>query len=240
MKRISKLPELLKYDLHCLEHGTIPVAQEMVQLKFFERRFERVIGVDEVGRGCLAGPVMAAAVSYDLNKLTSDQETSLSGLNDSKKITAKSRERLSGIIRATADFAVGHVSNQDVDRFNILNASMIAMEKAVLRLVRKLENENIDQSAILILVDGKKPLPAVELAQLPITKGDGKSASIASASIIAKVTRDKLMTRYNRRYPDYAWTQNKGYPSASHVEALEKWGPSPLHRQTFNWQRKRA
>ncbi len=240
VKRTSKLPQLLEYDLHCLEFGSLPVEQSMVQLTFFERSFDRVIGVDEVGRGCLAGPVMAAAASYNLKDLTEEQLAGLSRLNDSKLITEKSRERLSDIIRATADFAIGHVSNGDVDRFNILNASMIAMEKAVERLVNRLTREGIEPSRILILVDGKKPLPAVEYAQLPITKGDGKSASIASASIIAKVTRDKLMARYNRSYPNYYWNQNKGYPSASHVQALEKWGPTPLHRQSFNWQRKRA
>ncbi|MBI1270755.1 ribonuclease HII [bacterium] len=215
----------------------------MVQLRLFEEssRFQYLIGVDEVGRGCLAGPVMAAAVCYDLDNFTDFQKDALAPLDDSKKLSGKRRQSLSTIIRSSSEFAIGHVSNLDIDRYNILNASMMAMEEAVLKLLLRLERRGIERSRIIVLVDGKNPLPELDrnqkLKQLPVTRGDSASATIASASIVAKVTRDRLMARYNRNFPAYFWTSNKGYPSKSHVEALLAVGPSPLHRTTFNWQR---
>lgn len=243
-KKQSKLGELLKFDQYVLAHGSAPgdSAMNMIQLRLFEdnSRFQCLVGVDEVGRGCLAGPVMAAAVCYDLDNFTDFQREVLSPLDDSKKLAEKRRQSLSSIIRSNSEFAIGHVSNLDIDRYNILNASMMAMEKAVIRLVLQLERRGIDKSKIIVLVDGKNPLPELDknlkLKQIPVTRGDSVSASIASASIVAKVTRDRLMARYNRNFPAYFWTKNKGYPSKSHVEALLAVGPSPLHRSTFNWQ----
>lgn len=235
MPKQSKLSTLLEFDLYALNHGVKQMNERMNQLTFFDRNYERIIGVDEVGRGCLAGPVMASAVSYDLNLIEENMPPELLKLDDSKKISPGLRIKLSEFIRANSSFAIGHVCNQEVDRLNILNASMIAMEKAVNRLVTKLEKDGIRKDKILVLVDGKKPIPALTLSQIPITKGDDKSASIASASIVAKVTRDKLMMRYARNFPDYLWNQNKGYPSRPHKEALKKIGPSPLHRMSFSW-----
>lgn len=244
-KKQSKLGELLAFDQYVLTNGSAPGGSDinMIQLRLFEEssRFHYLIGVDEVGRGCLAGPVMAAAVCYDLDNLTDFQRGALAPLDDSKKLSEKRRQSLSSIIRSSSEFAIGHVSNLDIDRYNILNASMMAMEKAVLKLVLRLERRGIEKSRIIVLVDGKNPLPELDrnqkLKQLPVTRGDSVSATIASASIVAKVTRDSLMARYNRNFPAYFWTRNKGYPSKSHVEALLAVGPSPLHRTTFNWQR---
>lgn len=241
----SKLGELLAFDQYVLANGSAPGGSDinMIQLRLFEEssRFQYLIGVDEVGRGCLAGPVMAAAVCYDLDSFTIFQQDALASLDDSKKLSEKRRQSLSTIIRSCSEFAIGHVSNLDIDRYNILNASMMAMERAVIKLVLKLERRGIERSKIIVLVDGKNPLPELDknpkLKQLPITRGDGVSATIASASIVAKVTRDRLMARYNRDFPAYLWTRNKGYPSKSHVEALLAVGPSPLHRSTFNWRR---
>ena len=231
----SKLDGLLEFDLFALEYGHAPLPQNMIQLSFFAKRFEWIIGVDEVGRGCLAGPVMASAVSFNLKELTDFDREQLYELDDSKKLSEKQRLRLSGSIRNAAQFAIGHVSNEEIDRFNILNASMLAMEKSVHRLISKMESSGIEKDKILVLVDGKQPLPQLKVSQIAVSKGDLKSASIASASILAKVTRDKLMLRYNKRYPHYFWSRNKGYPSRLHVEALNKLGPSPMHRLSFSW-----
>lgn len=236
MKKASKLHKLLNFDLHTLKYGSRPIETSMIQLSFLDRAFVRVIGVDEVGRGCLAGPVMASAVSFDLENLDGQELLCLDAIDDSKVLGTKTRERLSSCIRSASVFAFGHVSNEEVDKYNILNASLMSMRKAVLRLLNKLEDSGIDRQHILVLVDGKMPIPDLPISQLPVSKGDSQSISIASASIIAKVTRDKLMTRYNCIYPDYLWSQNKGYPSKSHVLALKQIGPSPLHRASFNWQ----
>lgn len=235
MKRKSKLAKLLDFDLFAMKNGSPQIAKDMIQLTFFEKEYECVIGVDEVGRGCLAGPVMASAVSYRLKELSEIEKTQLKELDDSKRLSEKQRSRLSDAIRSSAQFAIGHVSNEDIDKFNILNASMLAMEKAVHRLILKLESDGIKREKMLVLVDGKQPMPGIKIAQLPVSKGDLKSASIASASILAKVTRDKLMQRYYKKYPNYFWNKNKGYPSRVHVDALKKLGPSPMHRLSFSW-----
>ena len=165
-KKQSKLGELLKFDRYVLAHGSAPgdSAMNMIQLRLFEdnNRFQCLVGVDEVGRGCLAGPVMAAAVCYDLDNFTDFQLEVLSPLDDSKKLAEKRRQSLSSIIRSNSEFAIGHVSNLDIDRYNILNASMMAMEKAVIRLVLQLERRGIDKSKIIVLVDGKNPLPELD------------------------------------------------------------------------------
>jgi len=176
----------------------------------------RVAGVDEAGRGPLAGPVVAAAVilpdCFDLP-----------GLNDSKQLTAAVRERLFLQIRVQATVGVGIVAAAEIDELNILQATLKAMCLAVRRL---------RQPADYLLVDGITPVP-LPLPQKTIRQGDARCASIAAASIIAKVVRDRMMTAYDRRYPGYGFAGHKGYGSARHLEAIARLGPSLLHRRTF-------
>ena len=176
-----------------------------------------IAGVDEVGRGPLAGPVVAAAVI-----LPADHE--IMRLNDSKKLSAKRREEMDRVIRQEAvSFGIGIVSQQRIDEINILQATYEAMRQAVGQL---------EPAPEVLLVDAVT-IPGVSAEQIPIVKGDAKSASIAAASIIAKVYRDRLMTEYDIKYPQYAFASNKGYGTKAHIEALKKYGPTPLHRRSF-------
>jgi len=179
--------------------------------------YRSVAGIDEAGRGPLAGPVVAAAVI-----LPRDQ--SIPGINDSKKLTAATRDILYDRICAEAvSVGVGISDNSAVDRMNILQATLRAMEEAV---------GNLGNPADYLLIDGISPT-ALSLSQRTIKKGDSLSISIAAASIIAKVTRDRLMLQYDRLYPGYGFAGHKGYGSASHLEAIAALGPSPIHRLTF-------
>ena len=184
---------------------------------FLTEKISLIAGVDEAGRGPLAGPVISAAVVFD-------SDTFIEGVNDSKKLSEEKREELFPLILNKAlAVAVAAVSNSQIDRINILQASLSSMHTAVKRL-----KVNPD----LILVDGNKTfnhyIPAI-----PIVKGDSKSFAIASASIIAKVTRDKIMKRLSSYYPEYLWEKNKGYPTREHIQAVKTFGPCPLHRKTF-------
>lgn len=173
-------------------------------------------GVDEAGRGPLAGPVVAAAVIFR-------RPVSLPGLNDSKKISAPLRERLFGAIVTEAWVGIGRVSETVIDEVNILQATRLAMREAVLALPR---------TPALILIDGKIRLD-LPLPQRGIVRGDGKSAAIAAASIVAKVHRDHWMKALDRLYPGYGFARHKGYPTRFHVRMLQRKGASPVHRQTF-------
>jgi len=183
----------------------------------FERLHEGVIcGVDEAGRGPLAGPVVAAAVILTPNDIPD-------GLNDSKTLSEIRRELLLNMIKKSAKFGIGIAEPEEIDRINILGASLIAMRRAVLALPI-LPN--------MALIDGNK-LPELPCAAEAIVKGDSKSLSIAAASIIAKVTRDRLMVEAETRYPGYGFAQHKGYPTTAHMVALEKLGPCSIHRRSF-------
>ena len=176
-----------------------------------------VCGLDEAGRGPLAGPVFAAAVI-----LRDGWE--IPGLNDSKKLSAKKREQLAEIIKAEAlDWAIAHAEPYEIDKINILNASMLAMKRAVMQLKTKPE---------LLLVDGNVardlPYPAI-----PVIKGDGKLPSVAAASILAKVARDEFCCDMDGLFPQYEFKKNKGYPTKAHRELLKKYGPCPAHRISF-------
>jgi ribonuclease HII len=174
-------------------------------------------GVDEVGRGALAGPVVAAAVVLR-------RHARLDGVRDSKLLTARRRERLDAVIRATAlAWGVGSASQRTIDRDNILEATLAAMRRAVARL--KLRPE-------LVLVDGPA-VPDVGLPCTGIVGGDNRSLSIACASIVAKVYRDSMMTRLDRLAPGYGFSRHKGYGTAGHLAALNRLGPSPIHRRSF-------
>lgn len=176
-----------------------------------------VAGVDEVGRGPLAGPVMAAAVILD-------REIHLPYLNDSKKLSPSQREQLEDQIKTAAVcWSIGLASPEEIDRLNIRVTSLLAMRRAVEKLSR------IPQH---ILVDAFQ-IPGLPQPQTPIIKGDSRSASIAAASILAKVERDRLMDSYAALYPGYGFDNHKGYPTPEHIQALARLGPSPIHRLTF-------
>ncbi len=177
-----------------------------------------VCGVDEVGRGPLAGPVVAAAVILNPSSVPA-------GLDDSKKLTAKKREALFDIIQeAAVAYAIAEASVEEIDELNILEASMLAMRRAVAAL---------PVSAEAVLVDGNRNPGFGDLPTSTLIKGDGRSLSIAAASILAKVFRDRLMAKLSESYPDYGWAQNAGYGVAKHRRALELVGVSPHHRRSF-------
>jgi ribonuclease HII len=175
-------------------------------------------GCDEAGRGCLAGPVFAAAVILPKN-FSNDL------LNDSKQLTEKERYQLRPIIEAQAvSWAVGIVSAQEIDEINILNASILAMHRAIDQLSKKPEH---------LIIDGNKFKPYKQVPFHTIVKGDGKFLSIAAASILAKTYRDDYMAKLAEEFPHYEWRQNKGYPTVKHREAIKKYGTTPYHRMTF-------
>jgi ribonuclease HII len=184
-----------------------------------------IVGVDEVGRGCLAGPVVAAAVHLPAFTRRSERAKALRKLNDSKLLSAQERAELAAALRAFAIYAVAEASVEEIDRINILHASLLAMKRArqSLSLVSK----------VVLLIDGNKEIPDLADRQMTVVKGDAKSASIAAASIIAKVHRDELMCRLAGSYPQYAWHENKGYGSPAHRQAIQLHGPSPWHRRSF-------
>jgi ribonuclease HII len=185
--------------------------------KYLNKKIKYLAGVDEAGRGPLAGPVVAAAVVFKKN-------TFLEGVNDSKQLTEKQREKLyDQIIASALSYSVSVVNHNVIDDMNILNASLRAMKNAV---------DDLKIKPDLVLVDGNKKFDS-EIQIIPIVKGDTKSFSIAAASILAKVTRDRLMKDLAKEYPNYFWEQNKGYPTKKHREIIRQIGPSPLHRKTF-------
>ena len=176
-----------------------------------------IAGIDEVGRGALAGPVVAAAVILDLSRLPA-------GLNDSKKLTAATRARLAVEIRASAlAYSVARVEAEDIDRINILQATREAMRKAIIAL---------DPAPDFLLIDALQ-LHELKIRQKAIIKGDAKSVSIAAASIIAKVARDSWMVDYDREYPAYGFASHVGYGTVRHLQALREFGASKIHRLTF-------
>ena len=197
-----------------LERNVSGLNQSIADLEFAIQR-----GVDEVGRGPLAGPVVAAAVILDPTR-------AVDGLRDSKLLTARQRRRLAREIRVHAlAFAVGRVSPRRIDAVNVLQATWYAMRTALGQL-------RIPPG--LVLVDGHLRIPGVTCTQRAIIAGDRRSASVAAASIVAKVVRDAFMLRADRRYPEYGFRHHKGYATAAHLEALARLGPCPLHRRSFH------
>ena len=189
----------------------------MLQSHYFDGKTEA--GCDEAGRGCLAGSVYAAAVI-----LPPDYDNPL--LNDSKQLTEKRRYALrDDIIRDAVAWAVGVVTPEEIDRINILNASFLAMHRALDQLTVRPE---------AIIVDGNRFTPYRDLPYATIVKGDGKYQSIAAASILAKAFRDDYMNRLAEEYPYYDWTSNKGYPTRKHREGIRLHGVSPYHRKSYN------
>lgn len=189
-------------------------------MKEYEREYAEyglICGIDEVGRGPLAGPVVAGAVILP-------EDCSILYINDSKKLSEKKREELYEIIMEEAvAVGLGYVGPQRIDEINILQATYEAMRDAI----RELKAEPA------VLLNDAVTIPGIDIRQVPIIKGDAKSISIAAASIIAKVTRDRLMRQYDELLPEYGFADNKGYGSKDHIEALKKYGPSPIHRNSF-------
>ena len=182
-------------------------------LYLYDLEYKNVIGVDEAGRGPLAGPVVAAAV------ILKEYTEELNEINDSKKLTEKKREKLYDIIMKNFDVAVGISTVEEIDKLNILNADFLAMRRA-LKDLKSLKNEK----EYTVLVDGNLKIKEYIGKQLPIVKGDAKSLSIAAASIIAKVTRDRLMKDLANIYPDYSFEKHKGYGTKTHIEAIKDKG----------------
>lgn len=189
------------------------------------RRVTRIAGVDEAGRGPLAGPVVAAAVMLPTGFLRDGLSTDLEGLNDSKQLTARQRERYFEALSLTPGLASGvsAVGIEVIDAINILRATHQAMAEALAQLEPGPEH---------VLVDGL-PVKSLPYPQTALVKGDARSYSIAAASILAKVTRDRLMLEYDRRYPEYGFARHKGYGTPQHLAALARHGPCPIHRRSF-------
>lgn len=196
---------------------------------YYERKlkgqgYNIIIGIDEAGRGPLAGPVVAAAVSL--------LETQFKNrIDDSKKLTPHQRENAFPEIIQRSLFGIGIVDEKIIDSLNILQATRIAMKRAVLSLVDKIKNGK--DNRIYLIIDGDIKLD-IDFPSLGIVRGDSQSLSIASASILAKVTRDRIMCEYDKVYPRYGFIKHKGYPTKMHKSALKKFGPSVIHRKTFN------
>lgn len=194
--------------------------QRLYQMMEYERRFAHmglVCGIDEAGRGPLAGPVVAGAVILPEN-------CEILYLNDSKKLSEKRREELFDEIKEKAvAWGIGMASPARIDEINILQATYEAMREAIAAL----------NPAPQMLINDAVRIPGIALPQEPIIKGDAKSLSIAAASVLAKVTRDRLMVEYDKVMPEYGFAGHKGYGSAAHIEALKKYGPSPIHRRSF-------
>ena len=179
--------------------------------------YHRVCGVDEAGRGPLAGPVCAAAVILPEN-------TIIEGVNDSKKLSEKKRETLFEVIKAEAvSYSIAYASVEEIESMNILNATMLAMKRAV---------EGLDVKADYAMIDGNR-LPDLCIDSECIIKGDAKSMSIACASILAKVSRDRLLYKYAEEYPMYGFDKHKGYGTKAHTAAIKEFGPCPYHRMSF-------
>ena len=197
-KELDRVQSMLSYERQYGEYGVI-------------------CGIDEAGRGPLAGPVVAAAVILDVN-------CPILYVNDSKKLSEKKREELyDEIMEKAVSVGVGIASPETIDEINILQADYVAMREAVSQLTPKPE----------VFLNDAVTIPGIEGRQMPIIKGDTKSLSIAAASIIAKVTRDRMMREYDKLFPEYDFAKNKGYGTAEHVAALKTFGPTPIHRRSF-------
>lgn len=188
-----------------------------IENELYAQGYSAVCGTDEAGRGPLCGPVVAAAVILP-------RDIEIDGLNDSKKLTEKKRERLYGeIIEKAIAYGIAEASPEEIDEINILNASQLAMRRAV---------EKLGVAADFVLIDGNCSR-GFTVPTRTVVKGDSISASIAAASILAKVTRDRGCIELDRLYPEYGIAKHKGYPTKDHMDAVREFGPSPIHRRSF-------
>jgi len=194
-----------------------PIDWLRYEREYTEKGFSVVCGVDEAGRGPLAGPVFAAAVILPENII-------IEGLNDSKKLSEKKREKLFDIIKEQAvSYSIGFATEEEIDDINILQATFLAMKRAF---------DGLEVKPDFALVDGNRK-PTLDAETMTVVKGDANSASIAAASILAKVSRDRLMYKIDKIYPVYQFAKHKGYGTKLHRELLKEYGPCPVHRKTF-------
>lgn len=189
-----------------------------------------IVGTDEAGRGCGAGGVFAAAVCF--NSVSDDLIKRLSILNDSKKLSKKHREEIFYTIKSETINSVVCIDVEEIERINILNASLKAMNIACSNVISQLQHELKDKE-LQVLVDGNKLIKNFEYPQQFIVKGDATSASIAAASILAKVSRDRYMDRLDEEFPQYKWNENAGYLTKEHMALIDKYGLSPYHRPSY-------
>ncbi|NQT92340.1 MAG: ribonuclease HII [Lentisphaerae bacterium] len=198
----------------------------------WEKGLSLVAGIDEAGRGPLAGPVMAAAVILEPDFAVAEEKGVLSGLTDSKKLSPRKREAFLGILMDSPSvlIGVGTASVEEIDQFNILRATHLAMRRAIDALPRVPEH---------VLIDGRE-VKGLDVSSTAIVGGDGKSLSIAGASVVAKVLRDRGMVELDSLYPVYGFARHKGYGSSAHIQALYEYGPAPVHRRSFRPVREAA
>ena len=190
---------------------------KMMEFEHTYGEFDYICGIDEAGRGPLAGPVVAGAVILP-------KDCRILYINDSKKLSEKRRNELFDIIKEEAvTYGIGIIDAARIDEINILQATYEAMRSAI---------NNLNPSPDILLNDAVT-IPKVDIKQVPIIKGDAKSISIAAASVLAKVTRDRIMEEYDKKYPEYGFAKHKGYGTKQHIQALEQFGASPIHRRTF-------
>lgn len=214
--------------------------------KFLNSGLEFIIGIDEAGRGPLAGPVVASAV-FLKNQDLLDEKCELKELDlirDSKKLSHKQREKVYEFVHEHFHVGVGICNHETIDRINILEASFLAMKEAISSLAREISNSKLQISNktqnskfeiqnSIILVDGNKVIPNCSYKQEAIIGGDGIVKSISAASIIAKVTRDRIMLEMHEEYPEYGFDKHKGYGTKLHMEKIQKYGPCQIHRKSF-------
>lgn len=212
LKKQEKIAQLLSFDAE-------------MRRKWLRKPEAILLGTDEVGRGCLAGPVVAAAVQLPDISAGSELAAALISLNDSKKLSPQTREELAEVLVANCRFAIAQASVEEIEKINILQASFLAMRRAIRKLA-------VPESSV-ILVDGNQRIAKLDLRQIQVIGGDGISASIAAASVIAKVYRDTMMCRLHEEYPEYQWEGNKGYGSKDHRDAIVEHGLTPWHRKSF-------
>ncbi len=189
-----------------------------IETELWEQGFIRIAGVDEAGRGPLAGPVVAAAVVFPAG------QSYINGINDSKKLSPRQRLTVKAVIEQKAlDYGIGIVFHEEIDELNILGATFKAMRLAIASLT---------PSPDYLLIDGNRA-PVTNFQRRCVVKGDSLSMSIAAASILAKVTRDEMMIEYDKLYPQYDFAKHKGYPTYNHIQAIREYGVCPIHRRSF-------
>lgn len=188
-----------------------------IEKSLYEKGYEKICGVDEAGRGPLCGPVVAAAVILPKNEI-------IEGVNDSKKLTEKKREALFDVIKEKAvAVGVGISDVKVIEEVNILNATKLAMRQAI---------ENLEINPDYVLIDGNQGID-ISIDFETVVSGDARSESIAAASIIAKVTRDRMLVEYDKKYPEYGFAKHKGYGTKAHITAIKEYGLTPIHRPSF-------
>ena len=191
-----------------------------------KENFDFLIGTDEAGRGPGAGPVFAAAVCF--TSVDKSLIKLLNKLNDSKQLTEKTREELYDVIINNSIYSVHQGSVEDIEKLNILRTSLLTMNKACKDIIQQVKTDNL-----IVLIDGNKLIPKFEFRQKYVVKGDAKSASIAAASILAKVERDRFMINLSKEFPQYGWDENKGYMTQYHLDAVDKYGLTKWNRKKF-------